>query len=170
MRRGTFVLVIDEDEANIRLAKKAIPGVAACGYADAEERLLRGTFRKVLISADGSPYTNLLFAAVERAVRWVGVLSSQGAVSERVAGTHFVVNGTLVFFSNGGEYREFLVEKQGIPCDLCGGNGEVVFNTFKDSCPQCEHESMLANGKDWDKFLRSLVADEPVVISMPVSL
>ena len=181
MIEGRSVLLIDEDEESVLLARRTIPGIAVYGYADGARLISEGNVRaNVLINVDGFDLAGL---AIVLQTTWLDdvvrifALSSENAFCAEITGYPFVINGRLVFFSNGGVHGDLLFEKKNQgkeSCGLCGGTGELIISTKQgdecDVCPRC-HDVLNPpkEGKNWCKFFHHLtVAKPPMVISMVV--
>ena len=170
---GRSVLLIDEDEESILLARRTMRGVAVCGYADGMRMMSEGNVREnVLINADGFALTALDIALqttlLDGVVR-IFVLSAENAIPIAITGRLFVINGRLVFFSNGRNENGFLFEKENQgekSCGLCEGTGELIVGDERDVCPRCDTVN-LKKGKAWHKFYHFLAIQEPpAVITM----
>ena len=137
---GKETLIIDENEKNVRKARRAMPDVTSCDHDHGVSFLRDGQYEKVLISGDEGKAldaVSLAFIAANFSASRVGVLSSHGLLSVEIAECFFVVNATLVFFSNGG--GKF--------------GGDLV--------------SAVDGEKNWYRFLELLTDSEPKFLVMP---
>ena len=171
---GRSILLIDEDEENRLMARRTMRGIAVCGYDDRPRLMSEGNTREdVLINADGYDLAGIdvaLQTALQKGVTRIWVLSSQNALPTSITGYPFIINGRLVFFSNGGIDGVFLFEKENQgrkSCDLCGGTGELIISAKEvDVCPKCDTVDS-EKGKNWCKFFQHLAAVEaPTFVAM----
>ena len=113
---GKDILIIDEDKESViisgrklPLSSRSIPLSTYCTHDQGVDFLRDGQYEKVLISGDEGKALdaiNLAFIAANFSASRVGVLSSHGLLPVEIAERYFIVNATLVFFSNGeGEFR-----------------------------------------------------------------
>ena len=174
MEDGRSVLLIDEDEENILMARRTMRGVAVCGYDDGPRLMSEGNTREtVFINADGYDLAGIdvaLQTALEDGVVRIFVLSSKNAFPAAIADYRFQIGGRMVFFSNGGVDGDFLFKKKNQgrkSCDLCGGTGELIISTKQgDVCPKCDTVDS-EKGKNWCAVFQCLAAQKPpIVVSM----
>ena len=80
METGMDVLIIDDDEGNVRMARHVMPGISSCEHDECLMFLRREKMnRKVLISGDEGnvmDVVSIAFIAAKYRAQWVGVLSA----------------------------------------------------------------------------------------------
>ena len=138
MEKGTDVLIVDDDEGNVKMARHVMPGITSCGHDECVPYLRRGEHQKVLISADGEEAAmktmSIALIAACHKFRFVGILSTDGKLPEDLAHQFLIVNMTIIF-----------------SCD----DREGVFLTDQ-------------GGKDWRRFLIALFDREPRIVTFSV--
>ena len=173
-RNARGVVLIDSDEDDVEVLRESVHNLSVIDKYDfdlLEREIVLKKRRIVLISADPDPLIAMsmaLFATTRRIIR-VGVLSATNSLPPHLTDTPFMINGALVFFSNGGEYRSVLSDRNGRKgCGLCGGTGQVTYGhpAEADVCPRCGIESRT--GKNWMEFIQTFVIKGPITFSMPV--
>ena len=53
MNKGADILIVDDDDGNIEMARRTMPGITSCGHDECVPYLRRREHHKVLVSADG---------------------------------------------------------------------------------------------------------------------
>lgn len=162
------ILLVDTDQENCLLAQKQLQNVAIIPHLNLDEieKRVRDDYRQtILISADIEDVSAVMGVGISLTevdeAEHIGILSSLNAVPLSVQSTRNIVNGKLLFFSNGKE-QEGLVCRIDTDCELCSRIDTTL--TFKQQkgrrrsvtvkedgvCPRCNNRE----GKNWPAFVR----------------
>ena len=106
-RNARGVILVDSDKDDVEALRESVHNLSVIDKYDfdlLEREIVLKKRRIVLISADPDPLVAMsmaLFATTRRIIR-VGVLSATNSLPPHLTDTPFMINGALVFFSNGG--------------------------------------------------------------------
>ena len=175
-RDAGCIVLIDSDEDDIEELRESVRNLAVLNrydYDQLERKIILEKRHIVLISADSDPLVAISMAlfATTKPISRIGVLSATNSLPPHLTDTPFAINGVLAFFSNGGAGGSLLSDRNGRKgCGLCGGTGQVTYGhpAEEDVCPRCGTESRT--GKDWMKFIQTLVVKGPINIPVSISL
>lgn len=166
---GRITLLIDNNREDAEVTRRRMPGISILqepDYRRIEKKISSGR-RIVLISSetDRAAVTETCFfiTSLDATVTAILVFSSEGTLPTHLIKRPFIINRTIVFFSNGGDHGEFLRDRSPIGCDICNGTGHIVFESVTDVCPKCGHSDNT--GKDWAGLVRAMTMDGPFVVS-----